>query len=98
MPKKPLSEQLRKLADELDAATGRPKPHPTPEAAIEAHIAEITRPGSFKERLFARRRAKARAAGGEQGDDGSPASPPAIPSTGKRKPPKPYSPTRSRKR
>ena len=96
-PKKALAERLRDLAEELDAATGKaPKPM-TEEQQIEAAIAEITRPGSLKERLTARRMAKAEETSGGGDDDGAPASPPAGPATSKPQPVAPPSPMKPRK-
>ena len=41
-----LAERLRKLAAELDVATGEAPERISDEAAIAAHVVEITRPGS----------------------------------------------------
>ena len=93
-----LAERLRKLAAELDVATGEAPERISDEAAIAAHVVEITRPGSFKKRLLARRKAKASETESGDGDDGSPASPPAMPAASKRRQPAAPSPPRPRKR
>lgn len=86
--KKPptLPETLRKLADEIERYLSPPRPK-TPEELTASVVADL-RNTSFKARLKARRKAKARQQaeeeeGGDTGDDGAPSAPPQPPKSSK---------------
>lgn len=77
-----LPEKLRKLAAEIEAAT-TPRKRLTPEEQTAAVLDDLRR-SSFRQRLKARRTAKARQLaeedeGGDSGDNGAPAAPPLPP-------------------
>lgn len=77
-----LPEKLRKLAAEIEAIT-TPRKLLTPEE-LTAAVLDGLRRTSFRDRLKARRKAKARQQaeeeeGGDTGDDGAPSAPPLPP-------------------
>lgn len=77
-----LPEKLRKLAAEIEAAT-TPRRRLTPEEQTAAVLDDLRRT-RFRDRLKARRKAKARQQaeeeeGGDTGDDGAPSAPPLPP-------------------